>query len=76
VAQVYKYNSEKNAFEIMYTFEMHDSLPPCSELNKNLKQIDYLMLDVQFDRGKSGLSTHTMFAMLPLRKAWKRMAGK
>jgi len=66
VAQVYEYNSEKNAFEIMHTFEMHNSLPPCSELNKNLKQIDYLMLDLQFDRGKSGLSTHTMFAIASL----------
>ena len=48
MAQVYEYNSEGNAFEVMYHFEMHDSLPPCSELNKNLKQIEYLMLDVQF----------------------------
>ena len=76
MAQVCEYNSEKTAFEIMYTFEMHDSLEPYSKLNKNLKQLDYLMLAVQFDRGKSGLPTHTMFAMLPLRKAWKIMAGK
>jgi len=55
---------------------MHDSLPPCSELNKNLKQVDYLMLALQSARGKSGLSTHAMFAMLPLRKAWQMMAGK
>jgi len=55
---------------------MPDFLPPCFELNKNLKQIDYLMLAVQFDRGKSELSTHTMFAMLPLLKAWQMMAEK
>jgi len=60
----------------MYNFEMRDSLQPCSESNKNLKQIDYLMLAVHFARRKSGLSTHTMFAMLPIRKAWKMMAGK
>ena len=76
MAQVYKYHSKKNAFKVMYNFVMHDSLPPCAELNKNLKQIDYLMLVVQFTRGKSGLSTHTMFAMLPLRKVWQMMAGK
>jgi len=69
MAQVYEYNSKKNVFKVMYNFIMHDSLPPCSELNKNLKQIDYLMLAVQFTRGKSGLSTHTIFAMLHLRKA-------
>jgi len=51
-------------------------MPPCSELNKNLKQVDYLMLVVQFGRGKSGLSTHTMFAMLPFRKALTIMARK
>jgi len=60
----------------MYNFVMYDSLPPCSELNKNLKQIDYLMLAEQFDGGKSGLSTHTMFAMLPLCKVWQMMAEK
>jgi len=27
----------------MYYFEMLDSLPPRNKLNKNLKQIDYLM---------------------------------
>jgi len=33
------------------------------------------MLAVQFARGKSGLSSHTMFAMLSLlRKAWQMMA--
>jgi len=64
------YNSKKNTFKVMYNFDMHDSLPPCSKLNKNLKQIDYFMLVVQFARGKSGLSTPTMFAVLPLRKAW------
>ena len=64
MAQAYEYNSEKNAFKVMYNFEVHDSLPPCSELNKNLKQIDYLMLVVQFARGKSGLSTHNIFALL------------
>ena len=74
MAEVHEYNSEKNAFEVMYNFEMHDFLPPCSELNKNLNQIDYLMLAVQFHRGKPGLSTHTMFPMLPLCKAWKIMA--
>ena len=55
---------------------MHDFLPPCSPLNKNFKQIEYLMLAAHFARGKSGLSTHTMFAMLPSRKAWQMMAGK
>ena len=55
---------------------MHDSLPPCSELNKNFKQIDYLMHAVQFARGKSGIFTHTMFSILPLQKAWQMMAGK
>ncbi len=54
MAQVYEYNSEKNEFKVMYSFEMHDFLPPCSQLNKNLKQIDYLMLAVHFARGKSG----------------------
>jgi len=34
------------------------------------------MFAVQFARGKSGHSTHTMFAMLPLRKALQMMAGK
>jgi len=34
------------------------------------------MLAVQFARGKSGLSTHTVFTMLPLCKAWKMKAGK
>jgi len=34
------------------------------------------MLSVQFERWKSGLSTHTMFAMLPLRKVWQMIAGK
>ena len=53
----------------MYNIEMHYSLPPCSELNKKiLKPIDSLMLAEQFARGKSGLSTHTMSAMLPLHK--------
>ena len=64
MTQVFEYNSEKNAFEVIYNFEMHDSLPPCSELNKYLEQIDYLMLAVQFARGKFELSSHTMFAML------------
>jgi len=73
---VYECNSKKNALKVMYNYVMHDSLPPCSEFNKNLKQIDYLMFAVQFARGKSGLSTHTMFAVLNLRKAWQMMAGK
>ena len=55
---------------------MHDSMPPCSELNKYFKQIDYLMLAAQFARGKSGLSIRTTFAMLPLCKACQIMAGK
>ena len=55
---------------------MHDSLPQCSELNKNLKHIDHLMLAMQFARGKSGLSTHKMSAMLPLCRAHQKMAGK
>jgi len=76
MAQVYEYNSKKNAFKVMYNFVMYDSLPPCSELNKNLKQIDYLILAGEFARGKAGLSTHTTFAMLPLSKAWQMMAGK
>ena len=74
--QVYEYNSKKNEFKVMYGFEMHGFLPPCFQLNKNFKQIDYLMLAVQFAGGKSGLSSHTMFAMLSLRKAWQMMAGK
>ena len=68
MAQVYEHNSKKNAFKVMYNFVMHDSLPPCSELNKTLKQIDYLMHAMQFARGKSGFTTHAMFAMLPLCK--------
>jgi len=44
MAQVYEYNSEKNEFKVMYSFEMHDFLAPYSQLNKNFKQIDYLML--------------------------------
>jgi len=55
---------------------MHYSLPPCSKLNRNLKPIDYLVLAEQFARGKSGVSTHTMFVMLPLRKAQQMMVGK
>jgi len=43
---------------------MHDSLLPYSELNTNFKQIDYLMLAVQFATGRSGLFTDTMFASL------------
>jgi len=31
---VYEYNSEKNAFKVLYNIEMQDSLPPCSEFNK------------------------------------------
>ena len=42
MAQVYEFNSRKNAFKVMYNFVMRDSLPPCSGLNKNLKQIDSL----------------------------------
>ena len=56
MAQVYEYNSKKNAFKVMYDLVMHDSLPPCSELNINLKQIDYLTLAVQLTREKSVLS--------------------
>jgi len=26
--QMFKYNSEKNAFEVLYIFKMQDSLPP------------------------------------------------
>ena len=37
MAQVCEYNSEKNEFRVMYSFEMHDFLPPCSQLNQNLK---------------------------------------
>jgi len=37
MAQVYEYNSEKKAFQVIYNFEMHDSLPPCSELKKIFK---------------------------------------
>ena len=33
MAQVFEYN----AFKALYNFEMQDSLPPCSDLNKNLK---------------------------------------
>ena len=76
MAQVYEYNSEKNEFKVMHSFEMHDFLSPCSQLNTNFKQRDYLMLAVHFTRGKSRLSTYTMFAMIPLRKAWQMMAGK
>jgi len=54
MAQVYDYDSKKNALKVMYNFVMHDSLPPCSELNKNLKQIDYPMLAVQFEEGSLG----------------------
>jgi len=45
-------------------------------LNKNLKQIYYLKLSVQFAKGKSGLSTHTMFTMLPLCMKTKHLKGK
>jgi len=34
------------------------------------------MLAVQFTVGKSRLCTYTMFAMLPLHKAWQIMVGK
>jgi len=34
------------------------------------------MLVVKFNRGKSGLSTLAMFAMLLLCKAWQMMARK
>jgi len=34
------------------------------------------MLAVQFDREKSELSAHIMFAVLPVQKAWQMMAGK
>jgi len=34
MVQMYEYNSEKNEIKVMYNFEMHDSLPPCSQLNK------------------------------------------
>jgi len=37
MAQVYEYNSEKNAFKVIYIIEMHDSLPPGSKLNKKFK---------------------------------------
>jgi len=30
---VFEYYYEKNAFEVLYDFEMQDSLPPYSELN-------------------------------------------
>jgi len=40
MAQMYEYNSKKNAFEVMYTFEMHGSLLPCSEFYKHLKPLD------------------------------------
>jgi len=46
---VYEYNSEKNEFKVMHSFEMHDFLPPCSQLNTNFKQRDYLMLAVHFE---------------------------
>ena len=39
MAQVYKYNSENNEFKVMYNNEMHDSLTPRFQLNKNFKQI-------------------------------------
>ena len=34
------------------------------------------MFAVQKARGKSGLSTHTMFAMPALGRAWQIMVGK
>jgi len=34
------------------------------------------MLAMQFARGKSGFSTHTMFTKLPLCKAWQMIARK
>jgi len=61
----------------MYNFEMHDSLPPCSELNKNLKQVDYFMPGVQFARENLGfLLMLCLLCFLPLCKAWQMMAGK
>ena len=69
MAQVYyKCNSQKNAFEVMYmyNFVMHDSLPPCSELNKNLKQIILCLL---CSSQEESLGFLLMFAMLPLCKA-------
>ena len=63
MAQVYEHNYQKKAFKVMYNFVMHDSMPPCSKLNKYFKQIDYLRLVLQFARLKYGLSTRTMFAM-------------
>jgi len=33
MTQVFEYNSEKIAVEVLYNFEMQDSLSPCSELN-------------------------------------------
>ena len=35
MVQVFEYNSEKNAFQVLYNFEMQDSLPPCSESKLN-----------------------------------------
>jgi len=47
MAKVYEHSSEKNAIKVWYDFKMQDSLPPCSELNKNSKQINYFMFAVQ-----------------------------
>src|SRR6218665_604776 len=38
--------------------------------------IGQALLAVHFARRKSGLFTRTVFAMLPLRKAWQMMTGK
>lgn len=43
-------------------------------MEKYLKTINYLMVAVQWDRVKSILSTHPMFAMLALGKAGQIMA--
>jgi len=34
MTQAYEYNSEKNAMDVLYNFEMQDSLPPSWELNE------------------------------------------
>jgi len=37
MAKVYEYNSEKIVLQVLYNFEMQNSLLPCSELNKEFK---------------------------------------
>jgi len=44
ISKKYDYKSEKDDFKVIYNYDMHDSLSPCSELNKNVTQILYYIV--------------------------------